>query len=98
MRMTGNHLLCEPITFNQVGMIHLTGKMQFSMELGRPRVLRVLAKGPGRLNRKGVRIPLECEPGDRVIVHSYTEGPEELPGGRIVITGEQIIAVLPKNQ
>lgn len=98
MRMTGDHILCEPIAFNQVGLIHLTGKLQFSIELGKPRVMRVVAQGPGKVNRKGVLIPLECEVGDRVIVHSYTEGPHDLPDGKVVITHDQVIAVLPKTK
>ena len=97
MRLTGNHVLCEPIAFNRVGLIHLTGRMQFSLELGRPRVMKVLAIGPGRLNKKGVRIPVECEVGDRVIVHSYTDGAMEMGDGRCVITGDQVIAVIPQN-
>lgn len=98
MRLTSNHLLCEPIAFNRVGLIHLTEKLKFSMELGRPRVMKVLAVGPGRMTRKGVRIPIECEVGDRVIVHSYTEGALELKDGSCIITDDLIIAVLPVNQ
>lgn len=96
MRMTSNHLLCEPITFDKVGSIHLTEKMKFSMDLGRPRVMRVLALGPGRLTRKGVLLPIECNPGDRVIVHSYTDGAIDLPDGNVIINDQQILAVLPK--
>lgn len=96
MRMTGTHVLVEPELSKQTGMIHLTKSLQFSMNLGKPRVWRVLAVGPGRVTRKGTLIPVECEPGDRVITHSYTEGPVDLEDGKCVITSDQIIAVLPQ--
>lgn len=63
---------------------------------GGPKEFLVLQTGPGRRTRKGVVLPIECEPGDRVICHSYTTGAVEVGNGKMIITDDQIIAVLPK--
>ncbi len=97
MRPTSNHLVVQEEVPEQLGSIYLTEKMKMSLQLGRPRVFRVLAKGPGRLTKKGVLIPIECEPGDRIITHSYFEGPTELDDGRHIITDQQILAVMPRG-
>ena len=65
--------------------------------VGGPKEVLVISVGPGKLNRKGVRIPIECEPGDRCIIHSYTTGPQPLPDGTLLITDDQILAVIPKQ-
>lgn len=58
----------------------------------------VIAVGSGRLTRKGVRVPIECAPGDRVLCHSYEDGPRPLPNGQKIIPANQIILVLPAEQ
>jgi chaperonin GroES len=38
----------------------------------KPQEAEVIAVGAGKLNEKGVRIPLEVKPGDRVLFGKYT--------------------------
>lgn len=95
VKPTGNHLLVSEELPQQIGGIFLTKKAKMDLMLGRPRVFRVLAKGPGKPNRKGVVIPIECEVGDRVICHSYTEGPQDILDDKHIITSDQILAVMP---
>ena len=92
---TSNHVLVARIVSEKIGSIYLTARLQDDNNVGGYKVYRVLAVGPGRLTRKGVRVPVECEPGDRVICHSYTSGAVPLEGGRHLITDDQILAVLP---
>lgn len=97
MKPTGNHLLVEEEEPQHIGGIFLTKKLKMDLMLGRPRVFRVLSVGPGRTTRKGVLLPIECEPGDRIITHSHTEGPMDLKDGKHIITADQILAVMPRN-
>lgn len=82
-------LLCAPIRHDKQGMIHLTERMKFSMELSGVREWRVL-----RVPRLDSLDP-GIVPGDRVITHSFTEGPIELEGGMAIITLSQVLAILP---
>ncbi len=97
MRPTGNHLHVREEITTQLNGIHLPQKTRMDLMLGRPRVFRVLAMGPGKLTRKGILIPMEVEIGDRIIVHSYTAGPVEIGDGTAIITSEEITAVIPKG-
>lgn len=98
MKPLGNHLLVREELHEHIGGIFLTKKAKMDLMLGRPRVFLVLAKGPGRRTRKGVLLPIECEVGDRLIVHSYTDGPQDNPDGTAIITADQILAVMPGNK
>lgn len=97
MKPTGNHVLVREERHEQIGGIFLTQKAKMDLTLGRPRVFRVLATGRGFYTRKGALVPIECESGDRVIVHSYTDGPQDLPDGTAIITADQIVMVMPKQ-
>jgi len=98
MKVLGNHLLVEAIPQTRsAGGIHFSPGYGQQENVGGPKVFRVLATGPGRPNRKGVLIPLEAEPGDRIICHSYTSGPVDVGPDRHLITSDQILAVLPKK-
>lgn len=68
-----------------------------SMMTGDTKVWTVIAVGPGRVNSKGIRVPIECEPGDRIITKSYTAGADPMDDGNSIITDDQIIAVIPKQ-
>lgn len=94
-RPTGCHVLVREEIPDQISGIYLTEHMKMSLLLAKPRVFRVLAKGRGRITRKGVEIPIDAEVGDRLIVHSYTKGPQDMPDGLHIITEEEILAVLP---
>ena len=98
MILLSNHILVERVkrpTASTTGAILLPPIAQDDFNTGGPKEYRVLAVGPGRRNRKGVLFPCECSPGDRVICHSYTEGATILDDGRMVITDDMIMAVIP---
>lgn len=98
MHVLSDNLLVEAIPQTRSnGGIHFAPSYGQQENVGGPKVFRVLAVGPGRVNRKGLLIPVEAEPGDRVICHSYTSGPIDLGGERHLIKADQILAVLPKK-
>lgn len=98
VRMLGNHLLVRRLPQVQIGVIVLPSAFDDDNNTGGPKLYRVLATGPGRRNRKGVLIPIECAPGDRIICHSYTAGVADvkLTDGQFILTADQILLVLPK--
>jgi co-chaperonin GroES (HSP10) len=63
---------------------------------GGPKLYTVLAVGPGRRTKRGLVVPLPIQPGDRVLCHSYTEGPVDLADDTKIITGEQVLAIFPQ--
>ena len=95
MKLLSNHVHIKSIPAKQIGVIHLMKDLNEDMNYGGVKVFRVLAVGPGRRNRKGVLLPVECSPGDRVMCHSYFTGPTSMDDGTHIITDDQIIAVLP---
>lgn len=97
IRPTGNHLIVRRLISDKIGSIHLPESLKDDLNVGGYKEWLVLAVGTGRLTKKGVRIPLECSAGDRIISHSYTAGAQELGNGDHIITEDQIIAVIPKQ-
>ena len=97
MKLLGNKLLVSPIsTFKAPGPIVVPDSVKDHYAFAGPKLFRVLEVGTGRVNRKGIRIPIEVSPGDRVLCQSYTTGPKEFGDGRLIITDDQILAVLPR--
>ena len=80
------------------GGIHLPQILQDEYNIGGMKLFRVLAVGQGRRTKKGAIVPIECEPGDRVICHSYFKGPIEIEGGQKIVSSDEIVMVLPKPQ
>lgn len=98
MKLLGNRVRVERIKATQAsygGKIVLPQIALDDINTGGPKEYRVLEVGPGKNNRKGVLIPIECAPGDKVICHSYTTGSIDLPDGSSIITDDQILAVIP---
>lgn len=96
LRLTSNHLLVEPVPRDKLGSIHLPDQLKDDHNIGGPKEYWVHLVGPGRLTRKGVRIPVEAQPGDRVVCLSYTEGPKPFDGKAFIITEDQVLLILPK--
>jgi len=98
MKLLGNHLLVQRVkraTATTTGGILLPPIALDDNNTGGHKEYRVLQVGPGRRNRKGILLPVECSPGDRVVCQSFTNGAAELSDGRMVITDDMIIAVIP---
>jgi co-chaperonin GroES (HSP10) len=100
MKLLNNNILCERVKLptNPNSKIILPPVALDDNNTGGAKEFRVLAVGPGRRNRKGIVIPVECEPGDRFIAQSYTQGPVEVAPGKFILTDDMILAVLPKGE
>jgi co-chaperonin GroES (HSP10) len=99
IRLLNDKLIVRPIPREQIGAIELPESLK-DEHINGPKLYWVMLTGPGKINKKGIRIPIECEYGDRVILHSYTKGVQEanLPKGDVVVTADQILLVLPKTE
>ncbi len=99
MKLLSNHALVKrikrPTAAAVGGLIMLPPILVDDYNTGGPKEYEVIAVGPGRRNRRGDTVPVEFSPGDRVICHSYTTGVTELDDGRMVITDDMVIAVIP---
>lgn len=94
IRPLSNRLLVERILTPYKGTLVVPIGDDYMMD--GPKQWLVISVGPGRLNANGIRIPIECASGDRVLTYSHTDGPYPLGDGRHVITDDQIIAVIPQ--
>lgn len=95
MKPLSNHLLVEPIIYKYHGLVALPPSMEDSLNTGGVKLFRVHAVGPGRVTRKGVRVPMEIIPTDYVLCMSYTEGPREVGTNRLVLSEDMVLAVIP---
>lgn len=98
IRLLNDNVIVRPIPRERIGLIELPEWTKDDNNVGGPKLYWVMAVGPGRRNKKGIVIPVECEYGDRVWVHSYTKGAQHagLPDGDVIITADQILMVIPK--
>jgi len=94
MKLLGNRLHVAPVMVDRVGSVIVLPESLQADHLDSYRLFRVLAVGPGRKTKNGAVVPIECEPGDRVICHSHTTGPQPLKDGTLIITGDQVLAVM----
>lgn len=100
MKLLGNRILVEPFIRNQIGSIILPPTATDLNNTGGPKEWVVIAVGTGRVTKKGVTIPIDwCRPGDRVLCHSYTEGPQPFGNSdkQFTITESQVLAVIPQQ-
>lgn len=92
-----NHLVVQHLPYKVPDGIVIPEAFAHVMQEADTKVFKVVAVGPGRVTRKGIRVPIECEPGDRIITKSYTAGPDPLPDGNFLIDDGQILAVIPQQ-
>lgn len=100
MKPLKDFILCEHCQETVIRGIHLPHQALDYWNSGGPKTYRVLAVGPGRTTRKGVFIPSEISPGDKLIVYSPTTGPTLLDNGKFLIRDlSMVLAVIPvQNQ
>lgn len=93
-----DRVIVRRIPREKIGLIELPESLKDDNNTGGVKYYFVMLAGPGKRNKKGIVIPLEVGYGDRVAVHSYTKGTEDvnLPNGDMIITADQILMVLPK--
>lgn len=56
----------------------------------KPQEAEVIAVGAGKLNEKGVRIPIDVKPGDRILFGKYT-------GNDIMIDGKEYLILCEED-
>ncbi|MBI4497534.1 MAG: co-chaperone GroES [Chloroflexi bacterium] len=54
----------------------------------KPNQAEVIAVGPGRVTEHGQRLPMDLQPGDRVVLHSYAGNEVKLDGQEYLIIRE----------
>lgn|SRR3989338_10700164 len=88
-----DHVLIEPIKAEEKTKSGIY--LPETAEKERPEEGRIVAVGPGRIDTKGERVPMEVKKGDRVLFSKY--GPNELKvDGKeyLVAKEEDILAIL----
>jgi co-chaperonin GroES (HSP10) len=94
-KLLGNRFLAQRVNPPTTrGGIYLPEIVRDDLNTGGPKEWLVLAVGPGT-RCKGRMLPIEFGPGDRVICHSYTQGPVPMDDGSAVLTADQVLCVIP---
>ena len=61
----------------------------------KPQEGRVIAVGPGRVDDKGTRTPLELKPGDRILMGKYSGTEVRIDGEEhIIMREDDVLAVI----
>jgi len=97
VKLPSNTLLLRRVPTTQIRGIHLPPSMLDDHNNGLTHMYKLLAKGPGRVTRKGVRIPFEAEPGDNLVVTIMHTGPQPVGGGQFILKDPDqcVLAVVP---
>ena len=97
MKLTGNKLLLEWTPTTKIGSIYTPSSELDYHNTDSVKMFKVLDAGPGEFNRKGVFVPNEVKPGDKVILDCRTGGrPEEIARNQFVLKdASRAIAVCP---
>jgi co-chaperonin GroES (HSP10) len=96
-KLLGDRIQVEPIIETMARGFHLPLTATDYYNTGGPKVFRVIRVGTGRVTKRGVTVPIECEPGDKVICYSYNAAPEKFDDKTFIVTTEQILAIIPKQ-
>lgn len=97
IRPRGNRVLVRPIRVQYHGLLALPQKTQMDYFLNAPRFYEVLAVGPGRKTKRGVVVPIELVPGERILCASDYEGEEDAPGGLKLVNADTVLAAFPST-
>ena len=63
----------------------------------KPQNAKVVAVGPGKLDDKGKRIPLEVRKGDQVLIGKYSGTEVNLNGEEhLILHGDDVLAIIEK--
>jgi len=98
MKLIGNRVAARVHRPTMINGIHLPPTALDYYNTGGPKEFTVEMVGTGHVTRKGVQIPIDwCEPGDRILCHSFTTAPVEsgIRDDLFLITPDQILAIIP---
>lgn len=93
MTLLGPRILARPVIPDRIGSVILPDAFK-SAGLGAYRIWTVLQTGPGRVTRKGVTIPVETKPGDRIVTSTYIEGTHQFPDGTAILEQDQVLMII----
>lgn len=93
MKVLGNNIHAAPVKIDYIGAVVIPEAVSIRQNYS---LWTCLQSGPGRVNRKGMLIPTEVEPGDRMVCQFQHNGSAELPDGTAIINEEQVLAVIPR--
>ncbi len=88
MQLLGNRVLLEPLApalRSSGGIVYVQSYRDDQKQY------KVLAVGPGRVNKKGILIPPEVQPGDHVLAELYQQH-MILPNGNRIADASEVIA------
>ena len=98
MRLLSNDLLLRRVpTQAIINGIHMPPSMLDDYNNGMTHMFKLVAKGPGRLTKRGTVIPFEANPGDNLIIFPITTGPQDVGNGQFILKKpeESVLAVVP---
>jgi co-chaperonin GroES (HSP10) len=98
VKLLNNDLLIRRVTpVKSHGGIDLPPEWTDEFNNGICQMFKLVAKGPGRVTKKGVRILFEAQPGDNLIVFPITTGPQDVGNGMFILKKpeESVLAVVP---
>ena len=93
MTLLLDRLLVVPVIPDHSGAVIIPEAFRQS---GNQQFWQVLQAGLGRRDRNGLRIPMEANPGDRVITHNNLMNAVKLPDGTSIISERDVLMVIPK--
>jgi len=94
MRLLSDHIHAAPVPIPYVGRVLLPDSVSLRQNYSLWTVLQV---GPGRVNHKGVRIPMEVAVGDRLICQFHHDHSDRLSDGTAILGREAVLALIPKQ-
>lgn len=94
MKLTGDHIHARPVNLEYSGRIALPDSVTLRQNYSLWTALEV---GPGRINSKGVLLPMEVSAGDRLICQFNHDLSDRLPDGTVILNQKAVLAVIPKE-
>lgn len=93
MTLLGNRILAQPVVPDRIGSVFLPESMRAG-HVGGYKLWDVLQTGPGRVTRTGVRVPVEAQPGDRIVTNPNVDGTHQFPDGTAILEAEVVLMVV----
>jgi hypothetical protein len=97
LKLVGATLLCRREVAESLGRFHLPERAKLDHWINAPNVFVVLQKSrlPTR-DPKLNELMTHVHEGDRIICYSHCNGPHELGKDEVILTIDQVLAVIPK--
>jgi len=93
LRPLRDHVILEPVTAEEKTKGGIV--LPETVDKERPEQGKVVAVGPGRINLKGQRVPMEIKKGDVVLFSKYGPNEVKVDGKEYLVAKEEdILAIL----